>query len=676
MVQPTKIASRFFSSNGMNVVVMTPLQAIDYYLRSPRSFACFQTLIVDEVHTRTVEYHTFLSILRRKNMSRTHRIILMSATADPDFLSRFFQTLRTYEIPVSSPFPVEVVYHPPADTYGFINSRGMLPVVRKILRDYPGHERVLVFVYTHEQCEKLTEDLQKDLSEYNGGKTFALYGGMMPDDVEHWNQFLVEQKKFLVVATNVAETSITIPGLSLIIDFGIQCVQQNNRIVYRHCSKSSLQQRMGRTGRTCPGTVVRCMTELEYNHLPVQDDPELHWDLIVLRMLRYGLNPSHLLPQEVAIEKIVQKFIFYGLLDDKHRMNSRKVQFVLNCPMSMRNSCLLYSFLQSHDAHSYDNFLMFVIAIATMDCCETRMIRIYYYKRDRRMSKTRFLEFISDTFAGQLDELEIHLNILLSCVFASNPVEFSNAFSLNYRSIRQLSASIHKVMSFACNYLGKTSIEWKTALRTSVLYGNYQRKDLSGKNKHNVCMCSSQAMDMVHTQLFRNMCAPCLLSYNDLAYRSNFVTEFYNCILRPYTSTSSCNHCIIPLGYDDNDIAMWGDRSKNIDQPIIISFSMYTLAPRSINNHILGLRECIRHDYLLRKRHKMQKDHQKEKFKPVLEDIREDVAYRPGQWKMLEMIGWMLEQKPMYNMQIMEEEDEKETSILSCCCPRECSVQC
>lgn len=644
MVQPTKIASKIGHLHAnADIVSMTPLQAIDACLRSRHHpLASFRTLIIDEVHTRTVEYYTLLSILHRKHMSAHHRIILMSATADPEYLDMFFHDFRTYDIPVASPFPIQILYREHHD-YGFINTKGMLPIIKNILKEQPNHKRVLVFVYTHEQCDKLASDLVENTAAYNQGKTFALYGGMMPEDMEAWQKFLIENESFIVIATNVAETSITIPGLSLIIDFGIHCVQENNRIVYRDCSKSSLQQRAGRTGRTCAGLVVRCMSEYDYEDRPVQDDPELQWDLIVLRMLRFGANPADLLPHHVHIDQIVEKFVFYGLASKRNgALDHRKVQFVLSCPMSMRNSCMLYSFLSGPDATSHDKFLMFIIAIAVVDCCEARMIRIYYYKRDRNLSKQRFLDFIRNTFAGQIDELEIHINILFSCMFASNPVEFSNAFSLNFRSIRQLSASIHKVMTFASHHLGKTAPEWKTAVRTTALYGTHQRKDLSRKNMHDVCLCTSQAMDSVHTAFFMHMNTSCLMAYNDVMYRENFVTEFYNCMLSPYTSLYSTNHLIIPLGFDDTDITKWGDRTKGIQHPTIVSFSMYTLAPGCINDHIISIRSSIRRQHYVFSEFIKSKNRQVERFQPVLEDIQEDVAYRPGQWKMMDRLQQLM----------------------------------
>lgn len=634
MVEPTRIATRSLQSIG-NLVMTTASQLVETFLYNKNNFPC-KTLVMDEIHTRTVEYHTLLSFITKKRIYERIKIILISATADEEYLLQFFPIQR-YHIPVQSPYPINILYKE-NNSYGFISVISMMPEIKKILQEHPGHNRVLVFVYTHEQCERLANNMKEMVSYYNNGKTFALYGGMMKEDVDTWTEFLEQENQFVVFSTNVAETSITIPNLSLIIDFGIQCAQEGCRIIYKHCTKASLEQRAGRTGRTCPGTVVRYMSYSDFESRPIQDTPQFNWDLIVLRILKYNIDPVLLLPIEVDVISIMDKFKCYGILDNQCRVQMPITKFVLESPLMLKNSCSLYKFLQSN--WNMDKFILFVIAIALVDCCESRMIRIYYYMRTRKLTRTRFIDFLRYTFASHNDELELHLNILISCMIYDTPVKFSNAFSLNFRALRQISASVHKTFQYCTKYLKRPSIEWKQAMMVSILYEQEDMKDLQKKEYYPIRKITPSAMNMLQTEFFKIITIPQFLSKTDIYYRKNFVPEFYNCIMSPfYSNYNSCPFGVLPLGFDDSNIAKWLNRQNILEEPIIISFTMFTLFPLHINKFLYDLRTNIIVEHRLYKEVQLYKNHQKILFKPVLEDISEDVAYRPPNgWSMTVML--------------------------------------
>jgi hypothetical protein len=635
MIQPTNMAK--CSIEG--ICAMTAQQLIHHFLRTHK-FDC-HTLIIDEIHTLCVEYHTLLSILHKTEYYKKIRVVLMSATPNVNDLENFFP-LQVLTTPVISPFSIGIKYEP-LEFPGFAPYRHMTRHLLNILKKNPDHKRVLVFLYTHDQCEKMAFEFKEFTALYNNGKTLALYGGMDKNDMDAWHQFLEKEENFIVFSTNVAETSITIPGLSLVVDFGIRCIQRNNRIVYNNCPKSNLIQRAGRTGRTCPGVVIRCMREEDFNNRPDKDFPEYNWDLMVLLILRYKYDPAQLLPENLNINGIIRKFRFYRLMDDEGRLDRDLISFVLKCPLLLKNSCHLYYFLKSNSYTYNPQFILYVISTAIIDHMENRMSRIYYYSYDMKISRYKFFEKLKKIFTERDDELIIYINIILSCILNEKPLDFSNAFSLNFRSIRHISSTIGRLWNFVNHFINrKTEITWQDTARDK-LYTKTEM-DFDRKNRYNILLlknCHVEQLRHLHTI---NPLVPKFLLVNDMIWRPNFIIEYYNCILSPFVQIYNRNRCILLLSYDDNEIDKWFDPSMTLDDIVTLSFSIYTFPPTKMDQFIKSIGDSVKRGYFEMNVFKKRKDLVKKKFRPVLEDILEDVAYRPGFWKMGDSIGQFLDE--------------------------------
>lgn len=624
MVQPTRMAT--YSLEGIRT--MTPMQLIQNFLSKNR--LDYDTVILDEVHTLCVEYHTILSILQKTGHHQKKRIILMSATPNVSDLQKFFPSLHVYTTPVSSPFPINIHYD--HMTYpGFASYRLMVSHVANLLKKHPYHKRVLVFLYTHEHCDKMAKEMKETAIVYNGGKTFALYGGMDKKDMQTWHEFLEKEETFIVFSTNVAETSITIPNLSLIIDFGIRCIQRNHRIVYSYCPKSNLIQRSGRTGRTCKGVVVRCMREDDFCTRPDTDRVEYNWDMIVLLMLRYKHDPSRYLPDNVPLQNIIQKFRFYGFLDEKGVVDHKLMSFVLKCPLLLKNSCHLYSFLKT--TQNTKVFALYILSCALIDQMEARVTRIYYHSCDMKISRARLLEKIRKIFTQDADELMLYLNIILSCMLNEKPIDISNAFSLNFRTIRQISSSTTRLWGFVHQYMGRPlQSSWQDALRNKVHIKT--TPDWERKNTYPILWLKEKYMDQIRCCYMANPLTPRLLLMNDMMWRPNFIMGSHHFILSPFTQIHNHNRCVLVLSYDDTEVYKWIDPSHVLPEITVMSFSLYTYPPSPIDRFIRDIRRNIQKGYFHWNIVKKKKEKTRKNFQHVLEDIQEDVAYRPGFWKM------------------------------------------
>lgn len=611
MIQPTKMANNSLQKSVVKSI--TPIQALETYFRCS-DLAC-DTLVIDEIHTRSVEYETILLILKKKMVHAKKRIILMTATADREYLESFFPEIRVMEVQVETPFPVEVEYFPMNQYHGFISHRGMIPMIQEALRRNPGHKRVLVFVYTHEQCDKLSSEMEQFARASGLDATRGLYGGMDGEEFEEWTRFLQTMPRFLVFATNVAETSLTIPGVSLVLDFGIRCVADDNRIVYDICPRANLIQRAGRTGRTCPGKVVRFMSETDFNERPFQDNPVYNYDLMVLRMLRHRFVAESVFPADV-VGGIRAKFEEHRVISSDGLIDQHKATFVVSSPMTFKNSCMLYHHIQSHR-----NNTLFIVALSIIDAIESRMLRLYYYSPDLRMPRAKLMDFLCRSFANKRDELEMTLNLFFSCIMAEKPVEFSKAFSLNFRSVRQLRSHTNRVFSFLSEHLRYTKIDWMSEVRHNLL--PIGRRGLVDKKIHDLSFVADESMEVVRQEFFKSPVAH-VLTDQSLKYGSDdFHYNYYSCIIRPMSAHQPTGIIAFPTGRE-NEYEM--------------CFSIYTQLPSRILRHIVNLSLHVRKEYA--KRLLIRKKIQKYRcaFGHVMEDIREDVAYRPLAWKMMEEV--------------------------------------
>lgn len=637
MIQPTKMATNAILG-GKTIRSFTPYQVLSVFFRT-KKIVC-DTLIIDEIHSRCVEYETLLWIIRRFFLDKM-RVILMSATPHRECLDGIFQAIDVVDIPVASPYPIDIVYHPLQNQFGGWSSyRIFLPLIRQCIEDNPGHDRILVFLCTHEHCDRLAHEM-KSFAQKHALTTRALYGGMIEEEFQEWNRFLATTKRFIIFATNVAETSITIPDTSLILDFGLRCLSEHNQIVYKQCTQSNLIQRAGRTGRTCAGKVVRFMSEDEFHSRPFQDNVQFNYDQMVLNMLRHEIQPYTIYPPSVDISSIVSRLRSYKLISPSDTVDQDMSSFVLECPFILKNSCLLYDYLTrlytSSTGQLDDGSVLYILILAMIDFYESRTNRIYFHSHTLKIPRWCFLQVFIKKFSTDerfYDEVELHLNVFMSCVMSENPLEFSKNYCLNFRTIRKLTKHINNVFSF----LKKSALkivqpDWKRRLvcertdffepHSTSLINHPDTHNIQYDVIHTISTHTHPLMEYVRT-VFLRQSIPMLM----LNQRKCFTNEFYDfssCIM----SDPQCFGVFI-FAYDTARTDFSGD--------ITISPFMFMQFPYHMLVHARTLRESVlssvRQRLILRKAIKKTK----QVFFHCKDDIDNDIAFRPMYWKMLSSI--------------------------------------
>lgn len=258
----------------------------------------YDTIIVDEAHERSLNIDFILGLM--KNLLRKRNdfhVIITSATIDTDKFSRSFGNAPIIEVS-GRLFPVEVRYDPLEHD---LEDKGEVPFIDAAIRiveevserHNPGD--ILIFMPTERDIRETCELLKSRLREE--AVVLPLFSRLTKSEQERVFHPLPLRK--IIVATNVAETSLTIPGIRYVIDTGLARISQYNPrsrtagLPVKPISRSSADQRKGRCGRVQNGTCIRLYSEDEYLSRPQYTLPEiLRANLagVILRMLSLGLG--------------------------------------------------------------------------------------------------------------------------------------------------------------------------------------------------------------------------------------------------------------------------------------------------------------------------------------------------------------------------------------------------
>jgi ATP-dependent helicase HrpB len=233
-------------------------------------------IIFDEFHERTLESDVALAWVRR--LITTNRpdlkLMVLSATLDPEPLAAYLPASTVIDIPHRS-FPVDIRYQP---------SKALERLDEQVERAFsglPGQENgsVLVFLPGVYEIERAVERLS-DAARRRGFRICTLHGKMnVPDQQEVLR--LPSNEPCVILSTNVAETSLTIPGVTAVIDSGLARVasydpeRDRNTLYVNRISLQNAAQRAGRAGRLGPGICIRLWSRDDERAMPPAIIPEI-----------------------------------------------------------------------------------------------------------------------------------------------------------------------------------------------------------------------------------------------------------------------------------------------------------------------------------------------------------------------------------------------------------------
>lgn len=272
-------------------------------IASDRWLSAYDTIIIDEAHERSLNIDFLLGYLKQLLCKRRDlKVIVTSATIDTERFSRHFDDAPVISVEGRT-FPVEVRYRPleggqdgdVGDSAGDRTvSDAIVGAIDEITRADPRGD-VLLFLPGEREIRDAHLVLEK--RKYRETEVLPLYARLSAKDQDR--VFNPGPKRRLVLATNVAETSLTVPRIRYVVDPGHARVkrysarQKLDRLHIEPVSQASANQRKGRCGRIAEGVCYRLYSEADFQSRPEFTDPEIRRSSlagVILRMLHLGLG--------------------------------------------------------------------------------------------------------------------------------------------------------------------------------------------------------------------------------------------------------------------------------------------------------------------------------------------------------------------------------------------------
>lgn len=317
-----------------------------------RDLSCYSVVMLDEAHERTIYTDILFGLLKQLIRRRTNlRLIVTSATLDAEKFSGYFFDCNILTIPGRT-FPVEILYtKQPESNY---MDAALITVLQIHLSEPEGD--ILLFLTGQEEidhaCVSLNEKMKvlgKDVPEL---LIYPVYSALPTEMQSKIFEPAPPGKRKVVVATNIAEASITIDGIYYVVDPGFAKLNVYNpkqgldSLIITPISQASAKQRAGRAGRTGPGKCYRLYTERAYrNEMSPTTTPEIQrinlgWT--VLNMKAMGINDVSSFnfmdpPAPQALISAMEQLYSLGALDEEGlltKLGGKMAKFPQEPPLS------------------------------------------------------------------------------------------------------------------------------------------------------------------------------------------------------------------------------------------------------------------------------------------------------------------------------------------------------
>ncbi|MFD8589132.1 ATP-dependent RNA helicase HrpA [Streptomyces sp. NPDC059637] len=302
-------------------------------LQQDRMLQQYDTIIIDEAHERSLNIDFILGYLKQLLPRRPDlKVVITSATIDPERFSRHFSDAPIIEVSGRT-YPVEVRYRPVVDPDAEDPDpdrdqiTAICDAVDELGREGPGD--ILVFLSGEREIRDTADALNKKNLRFT--EVLPLYARL--SSAEQHRVFQQHTGRRIVLATNVAETSLTVPGIRYVIDPGTARISRYShrtkvqRLPIEPVSQASANQRKGRCGRTSDGICIRLYSEEDFLSRPEFTDPEIlrtNLASVILQMTAAGLGDVSAFPfidppDPRNIKDGVQLLEELGALDPKEK---------------------------------------------------------------------------------------------------------------------------------------------------------------------------------------------------------------------------------------------------------------------------------------------------------------------------------------------------------------------
>ena len=435
----------------------------------------YEVLIIDEAHERSLNIDFLLGYLKRLSRQRPDlKIIITSATIDVEKFSSHFAGAPIISVSGRT-YPVDILYQDPAeltsDDHGEAGDKdedtlfaGVMQALRRLervereRRQPPGD--VLVFLSGEREIRDLAVALRKQALRQT--EILPLYARLTQN--EQQRIFAPHQGRRIILSTNVAETSLTVPGIRYVIDSGLVRISRYSvqskvqRLPIEPVSQASANQRAGRCGRVASGICIRLYSESDFLSRPEYTDPEIqrtNLSAVILQMLLLKLGDISQFP---FVEAPDRRAINDGfkLLDELGAINrERKLtetgRAMARLPVDPRLGRML---LEAVSRHTLYELLIIVSALSVQDPRETPADKRQAARERHQQFASKESDFLSWVILWEA--VESQRQALTQGQFR----KFCKDNFLSWMRLREWRET-HRQLSLSCQSLG-----YKVPLRT------------------------------------------------------------------------------------------------------------------------------------------------------------------------------------------------------------------
>ena len=353
-------------------------------IQNDRYLNRYDTLIIDEAHERSLNIDFLMGYLKILLPKRPDlKVIITSATIDVDRFSKHFNDAPVIEVSGRT-YPVEVLYRPLADLEvdAKDGDERQMQGICQALQEIEDLERgglgrrlgdVLVFLPGERDIRETAKFLRDQ--KLRNTDILPLYARL--SNAEQNRIFQSHSGRRVILATNVAETSLTVPGIHYVIDPGTARISRYSvraniqRLPVEAVSQASANQRKGRCGRVAEGICIRLYDESDFVSRPEFTDAEIlrtNLAAVILQMLKLGLGdvdrfPFVDKPDNKAINDGYRLLQELGAVDKNNRLTKVGRQLA-QLPLDPRIGRML---LAAHDTNALDEMLIIASALSVQD---------------------------------------------------------------------------------------------------------------------------------------------------------------------------------------------------------------------------------------------------------------------------------------------------------------------
>jgi len=432
-------------------------------IQSDRFLQQYDTLIIDEAHERSLNIDFLLGYLRRILPQRPDlKVIVTSATIDHHRFSKHFNDAPVIEVS-GRMFPVEDCYRPwnestEDDEDDLSVEQGVLAVIEEIIdldHGVGSAGDVLIFCSGEREIRSLSKSIRK--YEFAHTEILPLYARLSNQEQER--VFQAHRGRRIILATNVAETSLTIPNIRYVVDLGEARIsrysyrQKIQRLPIEAISRASANQRRGRCGRVENGVCFRLYSEQDYLARPEFTEPELLRTNLASVILKMDVDKLGSINEFPFIEKPDNRFVNdgYRLLQELKALDaSRKLtplgRNLARFPVDPRIAGML---LEAKNQHCLNEIVIIASALGIQDPRSRPVEHQQAADEKHREFQDKKSDFLS--YVNLWNEFEQQRQDLSS----GQLKKYCKRYFLSYMRMREWKET-HRQLKAVCDQLGFT----------------------------------------------------------------------------------------------------------------------------------------------------------------------------------------------------------------------------